>query len=743
MKRSGSWCAQLLLAAAVLALSSASVRAAAPTIASFTAGIAGELQAGRWAPFTLKLEAGEAPFDGQVYLEATDGDGVPYRIPAADHSIHLEPRAKRQLLFHFKPAALDNELRLIFTEADGATTTHTIPLEKQRALSANERLFLSVGPALGIADAFRDSADLTGPVIRTVELADLSALPEQALGFDAVDTLFVATSSSEPNAAWLENPAQAQALATWVRRGGRLVLGIGREAAAVLAPEHPLAQFIPGHYESQVTLRPTQTQAWEQYAGSRRPLPAADDGEARLRAPLVADFQGKIEAPSKLAPGQPPFVARAPFGLGEVVFIAADLDLPPFADWSGRANILRRAARVEPTGDNDQSRAATSRTAIHYDLVEQLRQALEVFPGVRLAPFYWVALLVLGYIALIGPADYNLLRRFLQRMEWTWITFPLLVLLTSLGAYQLAATLKGDQLQVNQVDVIDVDAAGNLRGTMIANIFSPRMSTYDLALRPLPPFAGSPQDARALLSGFALQPAALAANSERTAVIPLAAESYAYSPALDRLTGLPIHIWSTKAVNAQWFATAAPPVEADLTRSPHGQLQGTLRLTGDLRLEDCWLIDGDYVARLGDLKPGETVPATPTSGGAWNKLSSQLSYQRRVKKIPGKEELGVVGTPWDPESTDVREILRQIIFYDAAGGPAYTRAWNGALRPLDLSEQRDLGHAILVGFIPQDSTKSAPSQLLNNNDPLPVSSHQRQAILRILLPIQEPTPADP
>ena len=47
----------------------------------------------------------------------------------------------------------------------------------------------------------------------------------------------------------------------------------------------------------------------------------------------------------------------------------------------------------------------------------------------RLVPFWLVAGLIVVYILLIGPGDYFFLRKLVGRMEWTWLTFPLVVLL--------------------------------------------------------------------------------------------------------------------------------------------------------------------------------------------------------------------------------------------------------------------------------------------------------------------------
>jgi hypothetical protein len=715
-----------------------------PVVSSLEVGVADQLQAGRWAPVIVTLDAAGEGFDGKVFLGAVDGDGVPYRIPASDDPIRIAKGASHRQLFHFRPAALDNELTLTFEEADGQSTTQSFrvsgdggELDVPSAIPASERLIVSLGAPLGLIEALDNAGELGGSVARAVEIADLRALPEQSLGFDAIDTLFVATSDPAMNAAWAGDASRVRALTQWVRNGGRLVLTVGKEAATVLAPEHPLAQFVPGRYQEQVTLLDSQTAAWGKIASARQPLPLAaeDGGNERLRVPLVVDFRGKIEAPPELAAGQPPLIARAPFGLGEVVFVAADLDQAPFARWSGRVNLLRHLARLPFAGEGNQ--APASRNEPQHDLAEQLQRAMDLFPGVRLAEFYWVALLVLGYIALIGPSDFKVLQRLGGRMSWTWLTFPALVLLTTFGAYRLAASLKGSDLRFNQVDVVDVDSAGNVRGTTIANVFSPKMATFDLAVMPAFTEKILVENPVGVISGFALQPAAIVGESERTAIAALSGESYQTTPANHRLVDLPIHIWSSKSIIAEWQGVAPQLVSGNLKRGAGNQLEGEIRLHRGMNLEDCWIVDGDFVARVGDWQGDDALAIGARAGTAWSTLATQLSYQRRVQKAPGKEEMGVVGTQWDPESTDVREIMRQILFYDAAGGANYTRSVNGVLRSLDLSARRDLGEVMVFGLLKANVKDATPGAKLYDGDGrLDGISDQHWTIVRCLVPVK-------
>ena len=127
---------------------------------------------------------------------------------------------------------------------------------------------------------------------------------------------------------------------------------------------------------------------------------------------------------------------------------------------------------------------------------------MELPRDVHLVPFFVVALLVIVYILLIGPGDYFLLRRLGRGMQWTWITFPAIVVLFAVGAYLAAYWLKGDQLRVSQVDLVDIDAEGTARGASWFSIFSPRGESFDLSMRPRLPDGQPPQQASASLAWF-------------------------------------------------------------------------------------------------------------------------------------------------------------------------------------------------------------------------------------------------
>ena len=162
---------------------------------------------------------------------------------------------------------------------------------------------------------------------------------------------------------------------------------------------------------------------------------------------------------------------QSAFGLGRVTVIGFDLDRSPFAEFPQRPEfwdwVLREggANRASAGSDGKPRPGAAALTEEEDELAVALRTHVDTFEGVPVVSFGWVALLIVLYILLIGPIEYFFLKRVLGRLELTWITFPIIVLTVSLAAYFTAYSLKGRDLKVNKIDVVDVDLAGRARRT--------------------------------------------------------------------------------------------------------------------------------------------------------------------------------------------------------------------------------------------------------------------------------------
>ena len=77
----------------------------------------------------------------------------------------------------------------------------------------------------------------------------------------------------------------------------------------------------------------------------------------------------------------------------------------------------------------------------------------------RLISFTSVALIVLGFVGLLA-ADYFFLKHVVGRMQLTWLTVPTYCLLAGVATCSVFRSAKPDVYQVNQAELIDIDATG-------------------------------------------------------------------------------------------------------------------------------------------------------------------------------------------------------------------------------------------------------------------------------------------
>jgi hypothetical protein len=287
------------------------------------------------------------------------------------------------------------------------------------------------------------------------------------------------------------NASGGQALREWVRRGGHLVVSVGSDWLRVrdsflLAPDDPMLPALPTGRE-----RVSDLGALESYAGATKPITRPGAPPAQVtKLEEVEQRRGKVLIG---ATGTLPLVVRGSYGFGRVTVLALDVDQSPFDAWEDRALLWVKALdlRRQLADDSAASPGVAAAGRLYQnnvsDLSSQLRKALEQFSGVTLIPFGWVAFFIFLYILLIGPGDYLFLKKVVKRMELTWITFPTIVVTVSVLAYYAAYAVKGNELRINQVEVVDVDQpSGLVRGNTFLTLFSPQNRDYDISVVPVP-----------------------------------------------------------------------------------------------------------------------------------------------------------------------------------------------------------------------------------------------------------------
>jgi hypothetical protein len=709
-----------------------------PEFVGIRVGFADQYKIGLWTPVEVTIRGGSEPLTGRITLTVPDNDSVPCVVSTPEAVCQLLPGQTTSVTLYARFGRGSDTVKAAFCVGPKVAASK----EFEEAGEADGQHFCEglqgKGLILQVGGGTMGLEDLAAIKIegqpRTVvaRLGDVARLPTRWYGYEGVDAVVLSTSRLDVFDRLTPENARIEALEEWIRRGGTLLLCVGSQGDQVLHEGSVLARFAPGKLREMVSLH--QTGGLETYAKSTSPIPGPKPGQpVNVRVPRLAGVEGRTEA----AEADLPLVIRSPRGLGQVIFLAADLDRPPVSLWSDRRLLVGRLLDLPTDAQPVKDTNALADVYGYNDLAGQLHSSLDQFADVQFVPFYVVVLLVLVYILLIGPGDYFFLRRVLRRMEWTWVTFPAIVVLFGAGAYVAAYKLKGSQLRINQVDLVDVDTSGTLYGTTWCNIFSPRMDTFDLSLRPRRPDGQAAEGGQATMGWFGMPGAGMGGMYQRgsQAGTSLWSGHYAFSPTLDAMEGVPIQVWSTKSLTGRWSAPSPGGCIAsklvDDARLPSGSITNNLPYP----LTPCFLVYDHWVYEIGRLGAGATFEIA--SGTRRVDLQTYMSsrYSDRVASGAQQRHGPIrVKNDYDSSSREAIYVLETMMFYGLAGGAHYSDLTNDYQRFTDRSGLLKAGRAVLVGVAPEDGLHYG-AELLREGRPIGGPKDPHMTVFRFVLPV--------
>ena len=139
----------------------------------------------------------------------------------------------------------------------------------------------------------------------------------------------------------------------------------------------------------------------------------------------------------------------------------------------------------------------------------------------------------------------------------------------------------------------------------------------------------------------------------------------------------------------------------DVVEGLRGDLpEGSITNTLDIALEDCVLIFGRWAYVLGAVESGATVEIDARLRRTELKTfltGRRIVFDRQTDKF--QHEL----TPYNPASTRVDDVLRMMMFFEAAGGRRYTGLVNHYQSFVDLSGLLRADRALLIARAPSDA----------------------------------------
>lgn len=708
-----------------------------PQITGIRVGFKGLYRVGTFAPVELELVGLSELHDPVLRLSVPDGDGVACRtlvaLPTPKQGGHPTVVAV-PLRFGRVRGWLSAELLSGGEVVAERTFRAGVDQGFAEALPVARELFVAVGgDSLGVDEAIRlmREPESTRPVVAHLDRFD--QLPTDWLAYEGVRAVAISTSRPEVFQSPADPEKRIEALDHWIRMGGMLVLALGTNAQSFFDPGSGLRldRFVGGRLEGSVPFTRSRAAVLEQFASSTSAIPLRTSAG---QIPHLREIDGVVEA----ADGALAMVVQRAVGFGRVRILAGNLDVAPLASWPDRGRLMATFLET-PTERLEEIQPGTAVMHFGYDdMAGQLRSALDRFHGVRPVPFALIVGLLVLYIAVVGPVDYFVLQKLGRRMWLTWLTFPAAVGVFCAAALFLQAAFKSDQVLVHQADLIDVDTAtGLVRGTTWAHVFSPRTERYDLSFQPRLPFGRSLSEGRQVLTWFGLPGEALGGMESKTADAAIL-EGHYESAAGALLRRVPIQVGATKSFTFRWSGSADGLIEAHLWEED-AQPVGSITSRLPVGLKDCLLIVGRYAFELGRLEPGDTVVVG--SGLPRRDLHAWLTGWRYVRDEKKGEGFRPQATPYDLGSTDVADILRIMMFYDAAGGQSYTHLANRYQPFVDSTGLLKANRAILLAFAEPEDQRRFPSgtEPLCNGSALSAQQVARTTAYRFVIPVSSPS----
>jgi len=696
-------------------------------------------KAGQWAPVWLDLELTDVISEEiEIRLGVPDGDDVicevRYRIPAPSVGDH--PASTFGAIPYLKPGGIATDVSVQIVGVSSGRPLIEPTRRRVSGLPPARFLFLSVGsslPGFRIARTEGQAGDTNSESLRNgwVELASagVEQLPDRWIGYDAVDLLILNTANEAFWQALGRDSTRTAAIIEWVRRGGRVIIDVG--AAETIERIDPLRPLL-GKFK--VDNREVQETAFVLPNSPRLILKDPTGRPFRLSKFIPATFDEVLLTADELK-SSPPLVVQYPLGLGRVTRVAFAVDRMPLSEWPQReafwdwlvsVSTTRLPNGAEQIGSDEEDKYLTAQ-----------RNNLEFFEGVPLISFGWVALLLLGYILLIGPIEYLLLKRVLKRMELTWLTLPILVAVTCIATYFAARELKGDKLRINKVDLVDIDLAGSrVYGHTWFTLFSPANRNFTVGAEPAPDWYDGSTPTETLVSWY---------GKSRENRQSLFRRTYQ-----DRKTGLedvPIPIWSTKSFTGVWAADIPadrPLIESTLRQSSADPNLITGSITSRLPVE---VVDEAHLLYRGSITPlpslirdlpryiSTSATATPATTWLQNAVVPRdlLPNSRTGKPKAGEEE----------GADDPRFRLWPMLFHELIQGQ-FNRLANASERELDQSwrvSEKNPRQAIVIIRLrrteePAETMAMSPRNptRLNLSGPL-AGTWRQETYIRVFIPI--------
>lgn len=390
-------------------------------------------------------------------------------------------------------------------------------------------------------------------------------LPDEATGLETLDYLLI----DEFKISQLSDKQQ-QAIRNWVYNGGALIAGGGPDAS--------------GAYGELYSLLPMKSE--NEAAGTIKFLQSAKSEEPDFKE--LNFFTGPIEAGAEVIAesGDLPAAVKKEYGSGTILQTAFSLGDEPLSSWQGYdtwfADFINQA-----TG------AGIGSSPYSQDYLDQLywefAEVNEFFPASNFSIGQLIGLFA-GYIILIVPVLYFVLRK-LDKREHSWWIIPSIAILMGTAVFGMGAKDRISQPQLNQMGIYKVNN-NLLTGYQASTLLSNKSGEYTLSM-PKGEFN-----------------AVVYSNNSNTSD-PLRGGIMAEKVKNNEIIFPEVEYWSSKTIYGKAQTDINGKFKADLTLKEK-RLTGTIKNESEYDFEELYIWSGNEAIKLGPIKKDEAIKVDKT-----------------------------------------------------------------------------------------------------------------------------------
>lgn len=548
-------------------------------------GPSGMVRSGNWFPVGIEVHHDGPSFTGVIEISGgTSGSSL-----IRQTVVELPTNTRKRMVipaFH-KGGYATWSIRLL--NEKGKTLAEHENLQATSALSIDGLAVGSVARTFQGAPKFPGIEEKWNQYRPGVGRIQTSFFPDNPIALGGLNAIYLSSSQASK----LSQP-QVEALVSWMNAGGRLVVAIEQSSDVSGAPW--LRDLIPaevkgmstvndaGEIEDAIVQRP-QNRKQDYWI-------SATDVDSSSKAKMTKDvsFRNSSFPMAGLSPkgkvlysiGGKPAVVEGSIGRGSVVVLGFSPERAPFRNWKNIswfwASIMELPGNVF-LKDRDQNYVSNQALDGVFGYMVDSRQ-------VRKLPVEWLFVLLIGYLAVIGPIDYIVLKK-LNKQMLTWITFPVYVVLFSVLIYWIGFALRAGEIEWNEVHVVDVMGAGDkavLKGRTFGSVYSPSNSRYEFT---------STQRFASIRDEYSQYGGGMESGRSRVVHSGDGFNANVFVP-----------VWTSQMFVTDWWEARKAPLEAKVTLKG-ASITGAVRNTSDKAVNKASLVIKNKIYDLGQLAPGE------------------------------------------------------------------------------------------------------------------------------------------